>query len=74
MAITGKTGADAIFKALKRICIVLTKYQAKLQAVVIAAETAGAISAADATTINAFITVAGATCSAFDRLSQYSGF
>lgn len=74
MAITGKTGADAIFKALKRICIVLTKYQAKLQAVVVAAEAAGAITSADATTISAFITVAASTCAAFDRLAQYSGF
>lgn len=74
MAVTGKTGADAIFGALKHICHVLVKYNAKLVAVVAAAQTAGAISADDATKITAFITVAVATCDAFGKLAQYSGF
>lgn len=74
MAVTGKTGADAIFGLLKRICHVITKYSAKLNAVVDAAEAASAISSADATTIKAFIAVAVATCDAFGRLAAYSGF
>lgn len=74
MAVTGKTGADAIFGYLHKICAVLLKYQAKLVAVVAAAEAAGAITSEQATQINAFITVASATCSAFEALAQYSGF
>lgn len=74
MAITGKTGADAIFAALHKICHVLNKYNAKLLAVVVAAQLAGAISADDAATIRAFITVASATCDAFGKLAAYSGF
>jgi len=74
MALTGKTGADAIFGALKRICHVLVKYNTKLLAVVDAAQAAGAITAGDATTIKAFITVAVATCDAFGKLAAYSGF
>jgi len=74
MAVTGKTGADAIFIALRHICRVLTKYQSKLNAVVIAAAGAGAITTAQATTINNFIAVAVATCSAFEALASYSGF
>lgn len=74
MAVTGKTGADAIFGALRHICHVLVKYQAKLIAVVVAAETAGAITAAEALTINNFIAVAVVTCSAFNHLADYSGF
>lgn len=74
MAVTGKTGADAIFGLLKRICHVLTKYSAKLNAVVDAAQAAGAITAGDATTIKAFITIAVATCDAFGKLAAYSGF
>lgn len=74
MAVTGKTGADAIFKALKRICIVLSHYQFKLIAVVDAAETASAITADQATKIRNFISVATVTCDAFQALADYSGF
>lgn len=74
MAVTGKTGADAIFKALKRICIVLSKYQHKLTEVVAAARTAGAITTDQQTKINNFIAVAVVTCDAFQSLADYSGF
>lgn len=74
MAITGKTGADAIFIALKHICRLLAKYDLKLRSVVLAAQTAGAITADQATTINSFLNVANATCSAFNALANYSGF
>lgn len=74
MAITGKSGADAIFKALKRVCIVLAKYQSKLIAVTAAARSAGAITATQETQINNFIAVAVVTCDAFHALADYSGF
>jgi acetyl-CoA carboxylase carboxyltransferase component len=74
MAVTGKTGADAIFKALHHICTVLNKYETKLIAVVAAAQSAGAITSDQASKINAFITVASATCDAFSALADYSGF
>jgi hypothetical protein len=74
MALTGKTGADAIFIALKHICHVITRYELKLNNVVIAAQGAGAITAGQATTINSFLSLASAACTAFQALSQYSGF
>lgn len=74
MAITGKTGADAVFKALKRICVVLSHYQAKLLAVTAAARAAGAITADQETKINNFVAVAVVTCDAFHALAEYSGF
>lgn len=74
MVVTGKTGADAIFGYLHKICAVLQKYEVKLLAVVAAAEAAGAISSDDAAKISAFITVASATCDAFSKLAAYSGF
>lgn len=74
MAITGKTGADAIFKALSRICIVLNRYHAKLINVVSLAQAAGAITSGEATTIIAFINAAQAACDAFRKLADYAGF
>jgi hypothetical protein len=74
MAVTGKTGADAIYVALKHICHVLSKYNAKLVAVVAAALAAGAITAAESAAILAFIAAAQAACDAFAQLAAYSGF
>ncbi len=74
MAVTGKTGADAIFIALKHICRLLIKYNLKLTAAIAAAQAAGAITAGQAASINTFISVATATCSAFEALAAYTGF
>jgi len=74
MAVTGKTGADAIFGYLHKICRVINAYEVKLLAVVTAAEGAGAITSDQATKIRAFITVASTTCEAFGALADYSGF
>jgi NADPH-dependent curcumin reductase CurA len=74
MAVTGKTGADAIFIALRHICRLLTRYQTRLTGVIAAAAGAGAITAGQQASINLFISVAVATCSAFEALATYSGF
>lgn len=74
MAITGKTGADAIFKALKHICIVLSHYNLKLRLVITAARVAGAITTGEETIILAFIDSAVVACDAFNKLAAYSGF
>lgn len=74
MPITGKTGADAIFKALKRVAIVLEKYRPKFLLVIEAAEAAGAISAADATLIGGFLSTVTDLVVALGKLADYSGF
>lgn len=74
MAITGKTGADAIFKAIKRICIVLTHYRVKFVAVTSAAQTAGVITEEQAVLINDFIGTSALLCAALEALAGYSGF
>ena len=74
MAITGKTGADAVFKAIQRICLVITRYRSKFDAVIISAQGAGAITSAQATTIRDFIAGLNALCVALEALSKYSGF
>ena len=74
MALTGKTGADAIFRALKRICIVLSHYSAKLDLAITAAQAAGVINATQAAAMRNFVGDALALCAAFDLLAGYSGF
>ena len=72
--VTGKTGADAIFRAMHKICQMITKYGPKLSAVLVAAEGAGVITAAQLSAAQTFITGAQALCDVFNLVSQYSGF
>jgi len=72
--ITGKTGADAIFKAIKRICIVLSHFSSKLSAVVDQAVVDGAITSAQATVAKQLITLATDFCIVYELLADYSGF
>lgn len=72
-AITGKTGADAVFKALSRICIVLSHYRAKLDAVIDTAVTAGVITSSQATTAHDFLATANTVCAVFQLVADYSG-
>lgn len=74
MAITGKTGADAIAKSLKHICRVLVAYRTKLEAVINAAQAANAITAEQAATARAFVASADAACQVFILIAGYSGF
>jgi hypothetical protein len=74
VARTGKTGADAIFRAIQRICIVISHYRAKFDAVITAAEGAGAITADQATVIRDFIGSLNVLCTALNALANYSGF
>jgi len=74
MATTGKTGADAVFKAFTRICIVIAKYRAKLDLVIDAAATAGVITSTQATTAHDFVASAATTCAIFRLIADYSGF
>lgn len=74
MPVTGKTGADAVFKALKRIAIVLSHYTPKFLAVVAVMETGGNITALDAAAIRAFVTGLNDLISALSKVADYSGF
>lgn len=74
MAITGKTGADAVSKALKHICRVLVAYRNKLESVIDQAEAATVITAAQADTARAFVATADAACQVFILIADFSGF
>jgi len=74
MAITGKTGADAIFISLKHICRVIAKYRAKLDTVINAAASSGVITTGQATTAHDFVATAQVACDIFALIAGYSGF
>lgn len=74
MAITGKTGADAIARSLSHICRVINAYAAKLDAVINLAETNGWISGDQADVARAFVASADAACQVFKIIAKNSGF
>lgn len=73
-AFVGRSGADAVFKALKRICIVITAYGPKLNVAIDLAAAADLISAGEATTAKAFISSAATVCDIFNTVARNSGF
>jgi uncharacterized damage-inducible protein DinB len=74
MAITGKTGADAIAKSLKHICRVINAYAAKLNNVIDQAQAFGTITEEQAAIAKAFVSSADAACQVFILIATYSGF
>lgn len=73
MAHTGKTGADAIFQALSKICRIITAYRAKLDKVIDDAVGAGVITTSQATVAHDFVATANAACAVFQLVAGYSG-
>lgn len=73
MAITGKTGADATFREMKRITIILSKYHGKFVAAIALAQAAGVITAGEAATLTTLVNTAAAMSDALEKLAAYSG-
>lgn len=67
-----KSGADAVSRALEMICGTIKRYRTKLDAVIDAAETAGAITAPQAATAHTFVEVASATCAIFQAIAAFN--
>jgi hypothetical protein len=74
MAVTGKTGADAIAKAVEHICRLVTKYHDKLAGVIDGAHAAGVIDATQQALAHAFIDGAQAACTVWKLIAGFSGF
>lgn len=74
MVATGKTGADATFKAVHHVCRVMNRYQTKFLAVSDAALSAAVITADQHTAITVFIAGLSFLCDALEALASYSGF
>lgn len=74
MAVTGKTGADAIFFAIKRIAIVLSHYAPKFLAVIAVMQAGGHITADEAALITDFVNSLNSLMAALKKVADYSGF
>lgn len=70
----GKSGADAIAKALHGCCKIIAAYGPKLRTAVATAETGGVITSTQALAAYAFIDASSATCDVFELVAQNSGF
>jgi len=70
----GRSGADAVFKALHRICIVLTHYSVKLDVAIGLAESASLITSTQATVARTFLATSSAVCDIFKIVADNSGF
>lgn len=73
-AFLGRSGADAVMKAHKRICAVNDAYGSKLRIAIDLSVTAGLISSADATAAKAALDGATVLCRIFDAVARNSGF
>lgn len=74
MAVTGKTGADAVAIAIKHICRVVSAYNLKLRAVIAQSVTAGSITAGDAAVLIAWLDGLVGVCAIWEAVALYSGF
>lgn len=73
MAITGKTGADAIFVAIHKVVTVLAAYAPKFRAVVATMVTGGFVTSAEAAVITGFLDTLPALEAALKKVADYSG-
>lgn len=73
MAITGRTGADAIFIAVHKVVTVLVAYSSKFRATVAIMQTGGFITAAEASVIISFLDGLPALEAALKKVAAYSG-
>lgn len=70
----GKSGADAIFVALEKICRILSRYHAKCDQAIDAALASGVITSDQATAAHLFVDTAQVTCDIFRLVASNSGF
>lgn len=70
----GKSGADAVFFALHKICKVLNRYEVKLLEAITAAETGGVITSEQADAARTFVATARVICAIFELVASNSGF
>ena len=71
---TGRTGADAIFRALHAICGTLKRYRPKLETLIDSLVSTGVLTAAQGATVNDFIATSSTLCDLFGLIASHSGF
>jgi hypothetical protein len=68
----GKTGADAVSKAVSKICRVVNAYRVKLHTIIDAAKIAGIITVDEAAVAHAFVDSIGVACAIWMRIADYN--
>lgn len=74
MAVTGKTGADAIFKTMKRQAIVYQRYAPKLNALITVMQGLSLLTSGEAALAHAYVAAIVEMAVIFQKISDYSGF
>lgn len=74
MAVTGKTGADAFFKAVNRQRITVNAYRAKLLAVISVMQGLSLLTASEAAQAIAMVEAIAAAYDVWIKIADYSGF
>lgn len=74
MAVTGRTGADAFSKAVKKQSQIWAKYGPKLSNVCQVMHTAGLLTDAEYAALSNAFTALPALLSAIAKVAEYSGF
>jgi hypothetical protein len=74
MAVTGKTGADAFFKAMNRQRITVNKYRAKMLAVIGVMQGLSLLTPAEAAQAIAMVEAVAAAYDIWQKIASYSGF
>ena len=73
MAVTGKTGADAVFKAINHVCKVNAKFGPRLREVVVLTAAAELITPTQEAALIAFLDGLTGLCAAWDSVAKFSG-
>lgn len=68
----GKTGWDAVSRAIDGVCRTIQRYRNKLHALIVLAQAATIITADEATKAHAFVEDASNLCSIFQKLAEYN--
>lgn len=72
MAATGKTGADAVFKAIDHICKVNARFGPRLRNVVVLTAAAELITGTQETALLGFLDGLSGLCAAWDAVATFS--
>ena len=74
MAVTGRTGADAFFKAVNRQRITVNSYRAKLLSVIAVMQGLSLLTATEAAQAVAMVEAIAAAYDVWQKIADYSGF
>jgi hypothetical protein len=70
----GKSGADGISVAIKRVCVIDRKYHSKMLTAIALTQAAGLITLSEASQATTLLGAISAYCTIFEKVAGNSGF